>query len=514
MTKKLFITVFSFLSLVMLAQNDTNWVKYYFESGQISSEGPLRDGKPDGYWKSYYIDGKLKTEGNRLNFLLDGDWKFYDVDGRLTLIIGYKEDLKEGQRITLDGEGTILKEEEFVKNKKEGWTTSYFANGKLKMKTPFVNNREQGRGFEYDGEEQIITLFTYKAGVLTKEQFINRRDDNGLRKGTWMNFHDNMQVSDVGMYMKDLKHGYWKYYKKDGNLIRIEKWVMGVLVTDDDITGKIEMRREKGANGRIASMGPYRNGKKDGLHEYYDENGAADSAKVFESDILLAEGAYDDLGRKQKTWKYYYATGELKERGDYKDDKKVGKWEYFFIGGQLEQMGSFIKDKPNGTWYWYYPDKELRKEQSFANGLEDGMSIEYSDSGTVLAQGEFIDGMEEGEWFYTYANVVERGEFYEGEKQGKWISKYVDSEKMFFEGNFVNSQPDGQHSYYYSNGVIKRKEYYKNGVKEGIWEYFDTNGVVYLTIEHKDGREVKYNGVKISYGRRVDRELEAEEQEN
>ena len=27
---------------------------YYFENGKVSSEGTLRNGKPDGYWKSYH----------------------------------------------------------------------------------------------------------------------------------------------------------------------------------------------------------------------------------------------------------------------------------------------------------------------------------------------------------------------------------------------------------------------------------------------------------------------------
>ena len=62
-----------------------------------------------------------------------------------------------------------------------------------------------------------------------KEQQINRYDKNGLRKGLWMQFHDNREVKDEGLYVKDLKHGYWKYFKNNGNLIRIEKWIHGVL---------------------------------------------------------------------------------------------------------------------------------------------------------------------------------------------------------------------------------------------------------------------------------------------
>jgi hypothetical protein len=42
----------------------------------------------------------------------------------------------------------------------------------------------------------------------------------------------------------------------------------------------------------------------------------------------------------------------------------------------------------------------------------------------------------------------------------------------------------------------------------------DEGGNVNFSIEYKDGKEIKYNGEKISYGRKVDRELEEEEQED
>ena len=48
---------------------------YYFENGQVSSEGYLRNGNPDGYWKSYHRNGKIKSEGNRKEYLLDGIWE-------------------------------------------------------------------------------------------------------------------------------------------------------------------------------------------------------------------------------------------------------------------------------------------------------------------------------------------------------------------------------------------------------------------------------------------------------
>jgi len=99
-------------------------------------------------------------------------------------------------------------------------------------------------------------------------------------------------------------------------------------------------------------------------------------------------------------------------------------------------------------------------------------------------------------------------------KKEPGVESILIMEKNYYEGNFLNGVKNGRFSYYYESGQIKRKENYDNGVKEGLWEYLDESGNVNFSIEYKEGKEIKYNGEKISYGRRVDRELEEEEQEN
>ena len=62
----------------------------------MSSQGPLRDGKPDGYWKTYSPTGVLKSEGNRKNFQLDSVWKFYNEKGITAFEFNYKDGKKNG----------------------------------------------------------------------------------------------------------------------------------------------------------------------------------------------------------------------------------------------------------------------------------------------------------------------------------------------------------------------------------------------------------------------------------
>lgn len=486
---------------------------YYFDNGKISSEGFLRDGKPDGYWKSYYANGNIKSEGNRVNYLLEGIWKFYTEDGLLYLSIDYKQDKKDGQRVTYRGK-TISKKERFVDDVKNGLTEYFYENGQIKRQIPFVNGREKGLAYEYDTNARIITLLTYKAGVLVKEQQINRLDEAGLKKGLWIEFHPNRNKKNEGLYVKDLKHGYWKYYKADGNLIRIEKWINGVLITDADELAKIDVRREiNPQTGKIKSIGGYRNGKKEGVHRQYDDEGNVIGSQLYKDDILLAEGIYDEQGRKQGLWKFYFLTGELKEQGRYKNDLKIGTWKYFFKNGEVEQIGEFVMDLPEGTWRWYYASGKIHLEEEYIDGFEDGMSTEYADStGEVIAEGKYIEGFKEGEWTYYIGKTKETGRYFEGEKQGSWRRVNQETGKVVFEGEFLNGIENGLHREFYADGGPKRRGRYSLGLRDGIWEFLDEDGNITLTIKYQQGKEIEYNGVKISYGKRVDRELETEEQ--
>ena len=47
------------------AYSQTEYQAYTYPNGQIASEGTLRDGKPDGLWKTYYENGQLKSIGKR-----------------------------------------------------------------------------------------------------------------------------------------------------------------------------------------------------------------------------------------------------------------------------------------------------------------------------------------------------------------------------------------------------------------------------------------------------------------
>jgi antitoxin component YwqK of YwqJK toxin-antitoxin module len=147
---KHFFVVFLFLFSVLLeAQTKTELNsdgpnKYFYPNGKVSSEGMIREGKPDGYWKTFYETGKLKSEGNRKDFQLDSIWKFYTEDGRTSLEFSYKNGKKNGYKKTFTKEGKLDSEELYADDIKQGYTNYYYKEGPLSKKIPFIKGREEG----------------------------------------------------------------------------------------------------------------------------------------------------------------------------------------------------------------------------------------------------------------------------------------------------------------------------------------------------------------------------------
>ena len=83
--------------------NPNGYNIFYFEDNTVSSEGTLKNGKPDGFWKTYYPNGSIKSQGNRKNFELDSLWIFYDKDGNRSLEISYKNGKKHGIKRKFNG---------------------------------------------------------------------------------------------------------------------------------------------------------------------------------------------------------------------------------------------------------------------------------------------------------------------------------------------------------------------------------------------------------------------------
>lgn len=498
--KRTYILLLCTVNFSLFAQNrdSLQFTQYRYDNGQISSEGHLLDGQPEGYWKSYYPTGVLKSEGNRKDHFLDGPWKFYNEEGELETVIRYLIGEKNGIRETWR-DSVMVAAVPYLKNKQDGLAKYFYPDGSIEKWVPYIRGREQGKGYHFAPDGTVDAILTYKSGVLVQEQEINRVNRLGLKQGVWIDFYASMDIRVEGTYKDDLKHGYWKYYQRGGNLIRIEHWIMGVLQEADEQTTKIDIRREiHPSTGEVASIGAYQNDKKEGVHQQFDEDGNPIGSQLYHQDVLLAEGMYDQLGRKQGEWKYFYEDGSIKAIGNYVDDFKNDRWKYYFRDSTIEQVGRYILDYPDGTWEWYFEDGSVRKTQEFLDGLENGPVLEYNDSNQVILRGQYVDGLRTGTWIFTEDKTMETGEFVNDLKEGTWITRWIETEQIRSQTEWINGVKEGNYVRYFENGQIQMRGKYSNDKKQGIWEYFATNGARIVTVEYDDDVELKYNGNSIN----------------
>jgi uncharacterized protein len=497
--------------------------KFYYENGKVSSEGTMRDGKPDAYWKNYYENGNLKIEGNRKNFQLDSIWKFYDAKGRITRSVNYTEGKKNGSQQLYDTNGRITTHETFVNDVLEGISKKFHSNGKIKSTIPFLKGKKDGVAYEFDVDSNIINITTYKNGITLNSERINRRDELGRKQGVWKELYENGDVKSEMNYLNDSLDGFKKEYDKKGNLTQIKKYDFGKPLLKAPETRQVEWFRSVYPDGTLKYEGVYDEGVAIGTHyhyipkricdsvEYYNDSiggfykkfvcsnySVPDSAIEYFNGVVVAKGAVDSVRNKKGPWIEYHYTGEFKGKGIYVEDKRTGEWEFFYASGKLEQKGRYDKrGRAQGVWKWYYESGKLMREENYVNGRREGIMTDYTEDGKIITKGNWIDNKKEGYWTYENAEYYEMGNYTSDEPDSLWKGFYKPEKTKFFTGKFNQGTPEGLHTFYYRNGKKMVEGSYFGGLKEGDWKFYDEMGFNYLTIYYKDDIEIKWQGEKI-----------------
>ncbi len=519
------ITLLICIPLLFNGQNSVKngYVKFYHENGKISSEGTMRDGKPDGYWKNYYQNGNLKIEGNRKNFVLDSIWKFYDEKGRVTRSVKYAEGKKNGTSLTFDTLGNILSNESYLNDIKEGITKKFYSSGKIKNTIPFVKGKAEGIAYEYGEDSTIISIVTYKNGITLNSERINRKDELGRKQGPWKELFDNGDTKKEMNYLNDSLDGFVKEYDKKGNLTNIKKFDNGKPLLKAPEVRQVEWFKSTYADGTLMYEGVYDEGVAIGTHyhykqvpmcdsvEYYNDSiggyykrwicrnySVPDSAIEYFNGVVVAKGAVDNDRNRIGPWVEYHNTGEFKGKGIYIAGSRTGEWEFFYPSGKLEQKGRYDKKgKAQGVWKWYYESGAVMREENYVNGRREGEMTDYNENGTIITKGNWTDNKKEGYWIYENREYYEGGNYVSDEPDSLWKSFYKPEKTKFFVGKFSQGTPEGYHTFYYRNGKKMVEGNYIGGLKDGDWKFYDEMGINYLTIFYKDDIEIKWQGEKI-----------------
>ena len=510
--------------------NANGYNKFYYDNGAISSEGKMKDGKPEGYWKNYYKNGKVKIEGNRKDFQLDSVWKFYDEKGRITKSINYKEGKKNGVSANYDTLQKVVNSETYVNDIKQGLLRTFYKSGKTKSVVPYEKGKPDGTAYEYSEDSLITSIIVYKGGILQSFEKINQRDPNNRKQGIWKDFYENLEVKKEMKFNDDSLDGYVKEYDKKGNLLSTKKFNNGKPILNAPEIANVEVYTEQFQDGTLKYEGVYSDGVAIGTHFKYKQKFQCDSSFILKDDstvnlnappiyiskmvcrnvpvpdsaieyfdgVVVARGAVDSVRNRIGIWSEFHNTGEFKGKGVYKEGNRTGDWEFFYASGKLEQKGKYDKKgRTQGIWKWFYESGKIWREELYVNGKREGELKDYDETGKIILQGTYVENRKEGKWIYETPEYKEIGNYANDEQDSIWISYYMPSKIKRYEGRFYAGDPVGVHTQYYDNGVKMFYGTYVSGMKEGIWKYYDELGYNYLTINYKNDIEIKWQGDKI-----------------
>ena len=174
-----------------------------------------------------------------------------------------------------------------------------------------------------------------------------------IPNGLYKLYDDNAVLSKVGYFIKGKENGIWKEY-------------MG---------------------GRLWCVTTYKNGKRDGLMTFYDDQSGQNRVSrtaVFKDDISIKETEYDWYNNGVKAAEHaidpnhsmmgvlykgltieYWPNGAIKSKGDYfRNDEKIGKWETFFENGIKESV--FVYDSAGVVTNdsYYYLNGKLKSQET------------------------------------------------------------------------------------------------------------------------------------------------------
>lgn len=498
MKKILSIIVLVFWAVLSLAQNSTNpngYNVFYYPNGQKSSEGLLKDGKPEGWWKSYNEQGVLVSEGNRVNHILDSTWTFYNDKGDKTLVINYKKGKKDGQRIQyFDNEYVV---ENWNADTLVGTVNTYHVNGWLKKVSPYEAGVPHGLEKEFNDTGLVVMVAQYYRGVLTRRESINRTDNFGYKQGNWKWFWPNGNLQKEASYLNDKLNGFVKWYDENGHFLSVEKYANDKLVEDAKETKVLDRKVAYHSNGQPSIIATYYKGVPEGFRREFDEEGNVIKSYGYENGWMRYEGILDMNGKRQGLWKEFYETGELRSKGKYVNSNPVGVWEFYFTDKNIEIIGGYDnKGRKTGEWLWFYTNGDTMMVANYESGQLDGDFVEYDENGKVVSKGVYVEGSEDGQWLYCNGDYTEKGSFYDGMRTGEWVTRFPDG-KTAFVINYEQDVMHGKYTSYWDNGHVKLTGRYVSGLRDGAWFKYDEEGQLFLTTLYKDGKEIKWNTYDI-----------------
>lgn len=199
-------------------------------------------------------------------------------------------------------------------NKQGKWEVKYENSKIIRYSGQFIDDKPIGQFIYYYPTGEVSTLIKF----------------NKLNTSYAHLYHKNRNLMAHGKFINQNKDSVWWYLNENKEVISKEFYENGLLSGD--------------------------------VFTYYP------SSELIENKLIIMENQHYANGLKDGAFKQYFENGKIKTIGNYKEGKLHGKTQYFTQTGSLSMQGNFNKGLKTGYWLMYSDSAKPDKKVYFLEG--------------------------------------------------------------------------------------------------------------------------------------------------
>jgi len=354
--------------------------------------------------KKLFLKESLIAEGKYLDGNTHGSWKHYShrievTKQNLELDIEYVDGIPDGKTTRYVLDHLPLTIESVTKTKNGKLISKNIYNYKF-YNYKYIDQNKRITNF-YRINENGDTIIKYReVGLINSnlEDFYLHYKD-----GEYINLIDSSSYNCLcsGRYYKGAKIGEWKYYDKNGNIVKRKKYEFV-----DTLNTEIKMFEE---DGSIKVIGTTNEHKPIGKWKYFFD-------KKLEYEV------------------YYNSKSEI-----------ITKIGHYPNGGK--KVTPYMNAKPQGTEHTYFKSDELTELTNYDKGIKHGLHYKFDEDGNFIYHSNFVNGIET-----TISRTDGKANIVNGFRTGYNIQLNFKTGKKLHEGNIWMGYRTGEYISYKKNG--------------------------------------------------------------
>ena len=233
----------------------------------------------------------------------------------------------------------------------------------------------------------------------------------------------------------------------------------------------------------MGSDGPYYKGNKEnGEYTYWEERiGKPVGTEHYKN------------GKKDGVQEYWFRNGQRREKSTYVNGVRDGLFQRWYDNGQEQERVIFTNGNPDSKQVRWWSNGQIEYECTYVRGVAVGEESFYNPNGSLRERNRYDDrGWRQGlqEVWHSTGKLAERSEYKDGEANGLF-EKWTNDGKLIKRVNYKHDKIDGLYEEWYEDGKKKRIEHYKDDVLDGLRETFDAAGYPATKYTYKNG---EWNG--------------------